>query len=202
MSNQLHGKIFEDFIKPLFPGSADHSRSPSSLFDIEGNFDKQNNLPTNIKSKNINSKIIEMADARKFMSINEPFRLLILYYKQEKNSKNLTKIDEYILNENNISIIKGDLLLDDVDIFHNLLLEFPYGSHIEARDFAKKYKQNLKQKNTYLKLNPKIDSKNQRRLQCSLNINDLNSLIIPSSYNDEYNGLYLPLRIKSGIREF
>ena len=58
-----------------------------------------------------------------------------------------------------------------------------------------------------INLNPKIDSKRQRRLQCSLSLNlliekSINYNIIHTSYDSRFMNIQLPININSKQREF
>lgn len=201
MSNQLHGKKFEDILKPCFPGACDHERDIHSAWDIEKEFDREDRLPTSIKAKKTDANIVEMADARKFFSIDETFRLLITRYNQIANRKVFWCIEEFIINKEQLSILKGDLTYENINYFHNQLLTYGNGKHKEGRIWAKTYKKILPY-NEYVILNPKIDSKLQRRLQCSLKIDKLKNIITPIIYEEEYRELCLPISIISEKRKF
>lgn len=212
MSNQLHGKIFEDIIKSAFSGSSDRSRETTSKWDIESIYDKDRLLATSVKScksktkleKNIRDNItIFLSDARRFWDINEPFRLLVGLYNQQKGVKVFFEIREYIITREIHKILIGDISKEEVIDFHNKIKtkKGKEGS-IEAREFAKNYKDKFKKKSNLVYLNPKIDSKSQRRLQCSIQSNKLESIknLEFKIYNDEFKDLVLPIQIKSEKR--
>lgn len=115
-----------------------------------------------------------MADARRFFSNQKAFRLLVCRYKQTGKKKEFYEINEIFLTQEILTEIKGNIPYLEVEKFHNSLKDFPVGKHKEARDFAQNRKRELLENfTTSVILNPKIDSKNQRRLQCSLNLNDI-----------------------------
>lgn len=205
MSNQLHGKTFEDIIKSEFRGSADHGRKTTSIFDIESCFDKKLNLNTSIKVTKLNkynNETFPLSDARRIFSINEDFRMIIGFYEQVLNVKVFSKIIEYIIRKEDFEKLKGALTLAEVSDFHEGLRSFEVGKHRQARLYHRKIKPSLQLK-TNIILNPKIDSKNQRRLQCSIKRKVLESVLNPEQiieYNDFYNNLVLPLKFKSEKR--
>jgi len=194
----MHGKTIEDFIKSLFPGSSDCGRSCQSDFDIEAKFDKILHIPTDIKTTG--SGDICLADARKFFQRNESFRWLIAPYTQNDEQKIFSEIFEYIVDRDILNKIRGNLCTDVVCDFHNKLKDF--SSYNDARVFAKERKKELIGFCGIVKLNPKIDSKSQRRLQCSIAINDLDKFVDCKRYEKDYKGLVLPIFIKSSKREF
>jgi len=201
--NQLHGKTIEDMIKSAFQGSSDCSRSVSSRFDIEAAFDKERNLDTSIKASKKDN--IEMADARRFFENTKPFRLLICRYSQKDKMKVFSEIHEVFMTEDILHYLKGELPYDIIAEFHEQLKSFSIGQHREARFFAKERKKELQ--NIYssnIILNPKIDSGNQRRLQCSMNINQIYAAF-PDCYTihkENYKVLGLPISIFSESRKF
>ena len=173
--NQLHGKKFEDLIKGcgLFSGSADGGRLPTAGFDIEARYDKLLGLPTSIKSTGGN--IVGLSDARIFFSIAETFRMMVGCYTQKDSQKHFHTVHEFTLTPTILAELRGEVTLEDVDRFHNglRLNAFPVGSHSEARQWARQRKVAIADKRSMITLNPKIDSKRQRRLQCSLRLSEL-----------------------------
>lgn len=207
-NNQLHGKTFEDFIKAcgLFSGSADGGRSGTSNIDIEAKFDKNRGLPTSIKATGSNT--VELADAREFWKIDKPYRMIVGRYKQDGLYKIFHEVHEIIITNDALADLRGDLDFNTVSNFHNglLLNNFPNGAHIGARRWAQDRKKELAHVRTKIKLHPKIDSKSQRRLQCSV---ALNALIEISSANGNHTlhtqsigNFPLPQPILSTPREF
>jgi len=206
--NQLHGKTFEDYIKAcgLFAGSSDGGRSATATFDIEAKYDKSSGLPTSIKSTGSNT--VELADARRFWMIDEPHRMIVGQYKQDGAYKIFTVVHEFIITNSNLAHLRGELTHHSVAAFHNglLLNHFPKGTHIEARKWAKTQKVALAGYNTLIKLHPKIDSRSQRRLQCSVALDVLIETSEPNGHytrhTESIGGFPLPQRLMSTAREF
>lgn len=168
---QGHGKVFENIIKAAFDAS-DCKRNPNARFDIESKFDKCGKLNTSIKTSKNN--IICMADARRVFSITTNFRLIVLQYEQCENEKIPKVLYEFLPTTEEWADIKGDLPYKEVEDFHEKIKKFKNGTHEEAREYSKKIKNELLKKyTTSLMLNPKIDSKEQRRLQASINLDTL-----------------------------
>lgn len=206
-NNQMHGKSFEDFIKSTFRGSSDNGRTPTSIFDIEADFDKELHLDTSIKTtkKSLrNNEVFPLSDARRIFSLDNDFRMLIGLYEQKSEKKFFGCILEYIIKIENIKKLKGEISLEQIADFHNSLKAYPIGEHEAARRFHRIKNKELKDK-TLITLNPKVDTKNQRRLQCSLKRQVLES-ILPSNqiiiHNEEFRDLQLPIVLKSSARTF
>lgn len=200
--NQLHGKTYEDHLKSVFPGSSDHERSNSSSWDIEKDYDKIAQLPTSIKTSK--SKVVELADARKVWLLNEPYRLLVGKYNQVGDVKEFHTLCEFLVSLEEHQKLLGDITYNEVEEYHKSLLTFKLGFHEDARKWAKYKKQILKPR-SIIQLNPKIDSKTQRRLQASIKLDELMSNIKQYTVlnKDEfYRGISAALRIQSSAREF
>jgi hypothetical protein len=207
MIGQRHGKQFEDMVKALlYSGAADKARKSVAKFDIEANFDKEFNLDTSVKaSKNCSN--ISLADARHFWQINTKFRLLVGCWKQiTPEIKQFYEIHEFIITPAIMQELRGNVTLQQITDFHETIKTFGIGKHEEARIYAKQQKKIL-QPQSLIILNPKIDSKSQRRLQCSLNMEILQNICreyaaIHHVYNEIMGSLVLPMNIKSSPRKF
>jgi hypothetical protein len=171
-SNQLHGKKFEDFIKAcgLFPGASDSSRSINAGFDIEAKFDRRKGLPTSIKTSG--SDVIALSDARRFFSVDEDFRMIIGRYEQAEDRKIFNQVHEIIVTRQVSAMLKGAVTVEMVNAMHEglALAKFPRGAHGAAREWVQSRKAELACMKSKVILNPKVDSKTQRRLQCSVNL--------------------------------
>jgi hypothetical protein len=155
---QKHGFKFQSEIEQLF-GAA-----PSSYiakWDIE-------NTNTLVSVKMIKSSgAIELGSLLRFYENTNPFTMIIAWH----NGVKITGVESVEFSEETIKILKGSLSLEEVTIAHKMLsiANFPVGSHEEARIYFKKWKQLNKSKMGLLTPTGKVDSKNQRRWQCSIN---------------------------------
>ncbi|MYK44495.1 MAG: hypothetical protein F4039_10490 [Gammaproteobacteria bacterium] len=207
--NQMHGKAFENHIKAangIFSyAAADRKRSTGERFDISGDDDLVLKIPTSIKSSQ--GEVIALSDARKFWESFDyvPYRILVGVYLQRENEKEFREIHEIIIREDYREYLLGTVTLDQVTNFHNGLLGFKRGRHAEARGWADERLEELRTDLGLVYLNRKIDSKTQRRLQCSVGLSDLIEVVNRRDYtlhNLEFGNLILPLRIKGGSRKF
>ena len=215
--NQIHGKRFEDQIKGcgLFDGSADAGRSVHAIFHIEAKFDRSLHLPTSIKATG--GKTVALADARKFWSLEGPFRLLVGSYLQRGAIKEFGEIHEFIIGAAELASLRGSATLREVRAIHEGLGlgPFPAGRHAAAREWARQQIDCLKPRLGAVLLNRKIDGRGQRRLQCSVPLAQLVSLTEATKililnrppvhgyvlHVDFIGVLALPLRLLSGARE-
>lgn len=211
MPNQMHGKNFENLIKAsngmFTSATADRKRSPNERFDIGEEDDRILGIPTSIKSSK--GDVVALSDARKFWeSFNYlPYRIIVGRYKQTEHLKAFFEIHEIILQEIYRDDLLGSILESEICEFHNGLREFKAGPQEQSRasSWAQKKKLDLDSRRGLVTLNPKIDSKNQRRLQCSISLKKIVNILEKGDYilHDENFGiLTLPLLIKSGSRTF
>lgn len=221
-TDQLHGKDFENWIKgALFRGAPDHGRSGTSEFDVEAEFDRTYFLATSIKaSKHTKSSIVHLSDAGRFWKNDKPFRMLVGLYRQLLDRKEFFEVHEFLLHGDMLNALKGELTYEEVHSFHRdiSIRNFPLGTHTQARLFARHRLTALKDRRGAIVLNPKIDSKSQRRLQCSVKLGMLIDIaqtsplyrsaetgIISNSnytiYTESIGTGFLPVRIKGSARE-
>ena len=206
--NQQHGKRFEDIVKgsSFFRGASDSARSSTASFDVEAKFDRTLGIPTSIKSGK--GRGVALSDARRFWAINQEFRLLFGRYRQKGDEKEFYEIHEFILSPTALANLRGALTAPQIGAFHTglSLTNFPRGKHPEARAWARQEKSKLKQYVTCIALNPKIDSKGQRRLQCSVPVQSLidvtNSGTTYFKHTDSFGDIKLPITLISSSREF
>lgn len=219
VKNQLHGKKFEDQIKGSgrFPGAADHTRAIDAPFDIEARFDRELGLPTSIKA--MGRGTVALADARRFWRIEEPFRMLVGSYVQLTDRKRFERVHEFLIGVDWLPVLLRAVTLEEVTELHEGmgLAAFPRGRHVQARIWAAQRLALLNVKRGAVRLNRKIDSAGQRRLQCSVPLSALLRLAEerpdfagrggerrPSYrlHDERIGDLYLPIVVHGSAREF
>ena len=170
MESQKHGFIFENIIKSEVFNITE--KIPyTSIHDIPKKyniFDKDENVSIKTTSSNI-------------ICCGCPFR----YLNEEHSDKNISVIIKYN-QEHNTKTITNTIVIK-TEILISLLKDIDYDKLINLKIFIKKipkgkaenniiieYKKKAKEISTeIIKINPKVDSKNQRRLQFSFNLNNL-----------------------------
>lgn len=96
----------------------------------------------------------------------------------------------------------GDVTAEEVFAFHWGIRQEFYPDHEEAKAWATQVLDRLEPRMGCLKLNRKIDSKGQRRLQCSATLGYLLALAgNPQPFTETFHGLALPFSIQRTRRE-
>lgn len=107
-----------------------------------------------------------------FYEIDRPFTMIVGWHKNYC----IHTVAEFDVSIEMLNRLRGTVPFDLVEqIYDGLNIKtWPAGSHFEAREWAQSQKTILeKQYDCLLTWNPKIDSKRQRRWQCSLNASTL-----------------------------
>lgn len=166
---QRHGFDFEDWIKQTFFTPFEISYSSKWDVPAEANIlsvvpEEFRGLPVSIKTCK-NRSPIGFGDALRQFNNNEDFLLIVGFWEQSGEQKNFVAVEAVKIEAKKwqslfAPLTEADLILLDSAIKNKLT---PY---VEARLKAREIKKSLAK--TKIILNPKIDSKTQRRLQCSL----------------------------------
>lgn len=205
--NQSHGELIEALLAQALTGRP-VPRSWTNAWDVDAVYDFRRGLNTSIKTMGVRGPYVEsatvaMSDARRIFSIQEPFRMLVAPYRQLGGIKQVDQIFEFFIQPWEMARLWGDLSYEEVNGFHEGLLGFGFGEHAQARSWARTQKSALVDRQSAFILNPKIDSKAQRRLQCSLRLGSLlNNVAERIVHVDHFYGNPLPLQIHSTPREF
>lgn len=150
-----------------------------------------------------------LADARRVWSWDQPLVLVVGLYAQKGATKLFHTIYEFHFKLDAVERngLFGTLTLAEVTEFHETLKSYGIGQHAEARAWAKAEKRRLLPRTGAIQLNPKIDSKLQRRLQCSALLKRLveecsNMQKFSTGEPAGYRGLPLPYVVQSSARKF
>lgn len=192
---QSHGIAFEDFkIKELTGISKKEydklkSNGYTSSFDlVKGIIVDYNG---SIKSTGKNS--INCADILKRMEEKE-YQLIIGCYIQKENNKIFHTEYEFYITPNDYSKLWGNMTYEKVKTFVDFVKSIPEGRQAQKNTLKERklLQEQVQCKQSLMKINPKVDSKNQRRVQCSVKLDEMLSsgikymkkdieIIIPSS---------------------
>ena len=169
MESQKHGFLWEEILKKNIFQIKDKINY-TSKYDIPSDFNKINNKNISIKSSNCNT--ICCGDPFRYINDkNENLETIIILYKQEDNKKVLKRI--IILNTIIIIKLLNEISLEKLLKLNNYIKNIKKNIKI-TNEIRGEYMKFTKELNTdLLNLNPKVDSKTQRRLQFTIKIDKI-----------------------------
>lgn len=191
-NNQLHGKTFEtDFLHKYYKLDIEYldTISNTSIFDCP-----IGKINENVSVKTCSKNTICLGDVKRIynyitnITSNEKIMLYILQYKQCGVFKKLVKIYEINFTKDFHDELFKTIKLDDIEIVDKYIKNIQYGK--VSSECKKQYKSKCKELNNIsgkLQFNPKIDSKNQRRLQCSFKIDKISKMHYNEYTIEEFN---------------
>lgn len=189
-ASQAHGFIIEERIKAAAEARATAGGLPhlpalapdpyTAKFDIPAWHDPDGQgVPTSIKTACWRGErtLVCLSDATRITSLVESpcIRLLVALYRQRDGVKEFREIREYFIAGYEWRQATG---LAPVDVIERFAADLKQPLPEVARYKARSWKKHMAE--TYpgpLRWNPKIDSGNQRRLQCSIPLGELDRLI-------------------------
>ena len=106
---------------------------------------------------------------------HDDYHLIVGVYKQVGKTKVFHTEYEFFITPADREMLWGDMKYDDVEAFVNYVKSIPAGKEAQQSTKAvrKQFQEEVQCKSALFKINPKVDSKNQRRVQCSLHIDKL-----------------------------
>lgn len=188
-ASQSHGLEIEKRLKAEFqrytqqwlPDHLPLETEYTARFDVPGYADPDGKgIPTSIKSAKLRqgNALVCLADATRIADlVNFPLtRLLLALYEQKGNEKVFAEIREYQITGEEWEDLLGGVSAETLMGFHQALRQ---SNADQARRTAREWKRHMAEEfpDAKVRWNPKIDSKNQRRLQCSVHLRDLESSI-------------------------
>lgn len=211
MESQSHGLEFEDRIIRCVTGLSkkeyDNTKKDggyvSSMDIVAGNRSERNySIKTCRDAKNINC-----ADITRFMQHcrDTEFTMIVGAWRQSGNYKIYYKILEFDFHPSNYQKIWGKLDIADIRPFVEYVRSIPNGraGQISTRSERMRRKDLIVEStgDCLAKINPKVDSGTQRRVQCSMQVDKLKDSGIPyREYDKTYMMMEIPYEQESGPR--
>lgn len=169
---QLHGFDFENWIKKTF--FADFTVSYSHKWDVPAEFNileivpkEFRHLPVSIKTCK-NRCPIGFGDALRQFNVEEDFLLIVGFWEQSGANKNFVAVEAVKVAVQDWKNLFAPLTEKDLDLLDSTVKNREI-EYTEVRKRAQEIKKSFPP--TKIALNPKIDSKIQRRLQCGVPFN-------------------------------
>jgi hypothetical protein len=188
--NQNHGVLIENMVRETF---GFEPRYINDYYDIPAEYNSEYGVPISIKATC--TDILYLADARRWWGITDPLQIVATRYASVNGTvkKVWFEVRTYLLSSESLDVLRGNIPYESVELFHNDIHGFGPGEHAAARVLAKRRRVMLE--NVYgptaVRLNPKIDSKHQRRLQCSVHFDALAPYLVRTD-TVKYRGIRLP----------
>jgi len=176
---QQHGLVFEKWVRDTFfdgyvpPGYTQKWDIPAAINRAHGG------IPVNPKATKYRTPV-DLGDALRQFDIAEPFILVIGYWQQEGNEKRFVNIIAPVVTPDLMRQLWGPVTRADLERLDALIKDRSL-DYREARKRAQAMKRQPPFNQTIITLNPKIDSKGQRRLQCSLSFSKVFQYLAPDA---------------------
>lgn len=212
MESQSHGFDFEDKIIEVITGIKKNEYQTL----IENRYTSSMDIVKGVKSKHDYSIKVSKeksgiggGDILRFLNHSEKgFKLIVGIWKQSTSDvKTYHTIYEFDIRKADFKLMWGNIPRKEIENFVDYVRSIPSGKKAqqENRDLWKQKRQKIYDAydRGIVDIAAKIDSKNQRRVQCSINMNDLlSSGIKYEVYQEKYKGINLPYEQKSQSRKF
>jgi hypothetical protein len=202
---QRHGLVFEEWVRETF---FDGYRPPSytQRWDIPAAANPRfGDVPVNPKAAKYGTPV-DLGDALRQFAIDEPFILVIGFWRQDGDEKRFVNIVAPRIEPALWKKLWGPVTLADLQRL-DAVIKDKTRTPEQARLAALEMKSRPPFSQAIIVLNPKIDSKTQRRLQCSLRFDDVFKHIVPGgnpALQDEPAlwGVTFPHAVASAPRTF
>ncbi|NBV77595.1 hypothetical protein EBR66_05535 [bacterium] len=209
MANQGHGFLWETVIKEtVFQNMQQYPYT--APFDIPA-CDNRFNTVENISIKTCGKDTCGLGDARRIFQYKEYPMVTVIcvgYTQQNDLEKTITKVQEISLSgEQAHALLFKDVTEEDVNGLLSRIKAVPKGVPRDhpSRKAVHEEKKRLNAKSGLIRLNPKMDSKHQRRLQCSIPklskvLLEHPEILLYSSTEPLVRGIRIPSTIQSPRR--
>ena len=202
---QVHGLVFEQWVRDTF---FDGYQPPSytQKWDIPAAANKRyGGVPVNPKAIKYGAPV-DMGDALRQFAIDEPFILVVGFWEQAGDEKRFVNIVAPRIEPATWKKLWGPVTLADLRQLDAVVKDKTLTPG-QARVAAQKIKNAPPFTQAVIEVNPKIDSKTQRRLQCSGRFADLFKYLAPEAdpKPQEHASLWgvpFPHAVASRAREF
>jgi hypothetical protein len=195
--NQQHGFVWEKDIRTnvfLLDGNLPYTAT-HDIPKEQNRFD-----PTeNISIKTTGRTTIDLGDALRVFRYTPEDRhtMVVIHYQQQEDRKVLRNLYEVDLNQRDV--LWGTVTEEDIQQLNDLIRNVPAGQR--TTDTIKAKKKELNAKSGVIQFNPKIDSKTQRRLQCSIpKFQACQSILRTSTTEPILRGIAIAAYVVSGRR--
>jgi hypothetical protein len=200
-ASQQHGFAFQKIVEEEVFGIRDLPLSYTAVHDIPKEFNKFN-PKENVSIKVTGSNNIGMGDVMRIYDYSpaELHTAIVIYYSQNGDKKTIRKIVEFSLDDKRA--LFGDITRDEIEALIREIRSVPPNIPLPELNIRRaRINEMTKElsKRSALRFNSKIDSKTQRRLQCTLT-SIPPSLVRYSENAAVVRGVWITNNVVSGLR--
>jgi hypothetical protein len=202
---QAHGLVFEHWVRDTFFDGY-RPRSTTQAWDIPAAVNKNfGGVPVNPKTAKLSTPV-DLGDALRQFRIDEPFLLVVGFWRQEGNEKRFVNIISPCLDPAAWKKLWHPITLADLRRLDDVIKDRSL-TPAAARAAAQKIKSAPPFTEAIMVVNPTIDSATQRRLQCSLRFEDVFRHLVPGGNPEPQEtpalwGVPFPSAVPSAPRAF
>lgn len=176
MEVQAHGNSYESDVIMERTGYTKDEYDALKGGGYTDEFDLVNGLIVDYNGsvKSTGSNTVDCADIQKKMEHTE-YNLIVGQYDQVGDSKVFHTEYEFYITPADYGVLWGKMKREHIDAFVGYVKSIPKGKEAqqETKVARKVFKEEIEDKQALYTINAKVDSKSQRRVQCSLKISEL-----------------------------
>lgn len=210
---QKHGNVFEDKVIQALTGfsKSEYQTLLENKYTASMDITKDIHSDRNCSIKAVKGNGIGCADIIRFMTHckETPFTMILGRWRQSSPTvKTFYEVIEFDITPDDYTKIWGNLTVEALTEFVSYIKSIPKHDIPAYKENQKIWPQKREQlAMTYgkglAKIDAKVDSKTQRRVQCSLKVTELIEHGFPHRvFTENYNGLILPFSILGEPRKF
>lgn len=206
---QRHGKMWEQEIGIVLGATREELENISYIasIDIPKHLNRRNGVANHCKTTG--GDIVCMGSAlNTYRHLRDELaHLTVIQYQQRGSWKHVTSIYQLDISDM-LKEFFGDISYEEVETLDDIIKNLPPGrfDKVQKNQIYGDFKKDLQNKSGIMRLNPKVDSRTQRRLQCSFHITEFldrfgDKCIFRGEGNQFYES-YISPKVKSERRSF
>lgn len=202
---QRHGLVFEEWVRGTFFGGYQPA-GYTQQWDIPASANRSHGgVPVNPKAAKHGTPV-DLGDALRQFKIDEPFILVVGFWQQVGEEKRFVNIVAPRIEPAQWRRLWSPITLADLERLDRVIKDKALTPE-QARAAARKIKAAPPFTQSVIVVNPKIDSKTQRRLQCSVRFDDVFTHLVPGGNREPQAqptlwGVPFPTTVPSKPRSF
>jgi len=174
---QHHGLVFEKWVRDSFFGGYQPA-GYTQKWDIPASANTAHGgVPANPKAVKYGTPV-DLGDALRQYEIDEPFLLLVGFWRQDGDRKRIVHLAAPLITPEKWRELWTPVTHADLQKLDALIKDRSHTPE-QARKLALKMKNSPPFNRSVIQVNPKIDTKDQRRLQCSIRFADFFQHLAP-----------------------